>query len=276
MNKISVYSYVQPNNVKNFGDDLSLPICEYASGKAICKGDNIYADMYAIGSLLQIFKKRKHHIKYTVLRALKGKRPLVIWGTGVIDNIPLYLPQAKILAVRGPHTAKALSLKTNVPFGDPGLLVSDIIAAPTKIGKIGVVPHYVDKAHPVVAEAAKEDRFVIIDVEDDWQNTATHIAQCDVILSSSLHGLIVADAYGIPNQWLEFSKNVIGGGFKFRDYADGIGRAAMTPVEVSDLKDIDTAIGMAETAGVFLGTAQLTSLKYDLKHVLQAHYGAEH
>lgn len=275
MNGISIYSYIQPNNTKNFGDDMSLPICRYASGKQTFKEDNIYADMYGIGSLLQLFKKRKHQVKSTVLRALKGKKPLVIWGTGAIDNNPIYLPRAKVLAIRGPHTAKALALKATVPFGDPGLLVSDILTMPSKIGKIGIVPHYVDKAHPIVAEAAKEDRFVIIDVEDDWENTATRIAQCDVILSSSLHGLIVADSYGIPNQWLEFSKNVIGAGFKFRDYADGIGRISMIPIQLSELKDIDTAIGMAETAGRSLGATQLISLKYDLKHVLRAHYSDE-
>lgn len=93
-----------------------------------------------------------------------------------------------------------------------------------------------------------------------------------MILSSSLHGLVVSDAFGIPNQWLEFSDNVVGAGFKFRDYADGIGRTAMTPVKISERKDIDTAIGMAETTGVILGPAQLTSLKDDLKHVLQANY----
>lgn len=266
---------MQPSMAKNFGDDMSLSICEYASGKSFVQGDNINADMYAVGSLLQIFKNRKRQIKYTLLRTLKGKKPLVIWGTGVIEDIPLYPPQVKVLAVRGPQTAKALGLKATVPFGDPGLLVSDIIAAPAKIGKIGIVPHYIDKAHLIVAEAAKDERFIIIDVEDHWENTVSHIAQCDLILSSSLHGLIVADAYGIPNQWLEFSNKVDGAGFKFRDYADGIGRPSMTRVQVSGLNDIHTAVGMAKTAGSLLGAARLTGLKDDLKRVLQVHYGVD-
>lgn len=272
MNRVSVYTYVEPKNPKNFGDNLSLPVCEYVSSKTFIRGNKVYADMYAIGSLLQIFMSRKRQIKYTALRTLKGKKPLVIWGTGVIDNIPLFLPWAKVLAVRGPLTAKALGLKTLVPFGDPGLLVSDFLAEPAKIGKIGIVPHYTDKAHPVLAEAAKDDRFVIIDVEDEWENTVSHIAQCDLVLSSSLHGLIVADAYGIPNQWLEFSQKVIGAGFKFRDYADGVGRIAIKRIEVSNFKDIITAVGMAENVGVSLGTAQLASLKDDLKSVLQNHF----
>jgi hypothetical protein len=272
MTDISVYSYVQPNGAKNFGDDMSLSMCEYASGKSLIRADQIYADMYGVGSLLQIFKSRKRQVKYTALRMLNGNKPLVLWGTGIIEGIPLYLPRVKVLALRGPYTAKALDIKTVVAFGDPGLLVSDILAAPAKSGKIGIVPHYVDKSHPVLTVAAKDDRFVIIDVEDNWENAVSHIAQCDLILSSSLHGLIVADAYGIPNQWLEFSNKVAGAGFKFRDYAEGVGRAAMKRVEVSGLEDIYRAVGMAKTTGASLGAAQLACLKNDLKGVLQAHY----
>jgi len=96
MTKLSVYSYVRRNKKKNFGDDLSLPVCEYASGKSFVHGDRTMSDVYAVGSLLQVFHKRTRKIKSKVLRKLNGKQPLVIWGTGVIDDIQLYLPSLKV------------------------------------------------------------------------------------------------------------------------------------------------------------------------------------
>ncbi|MDB4561904.1 hypothetical protein N9185_00850, partial [bacterium] len=49
----------------------------------------------------------------------------------------------------------------------------------------------------------------------------------------SLHGLIAADAYRIPNVWIKFSDNVIGGNFKFRDYRLSIGAGEPQPVAIN-------------------------------------------
>jgi hypothetical protein len=44
------------------------------------------------------------------------------------------------------------------------------------------------------------------------------INQCDVIITSSLHALITAHAYGIPAAWVIFSDAPLGDGIKFHDY----------------------------------------------------------
>lgn len=109
----------------------------------------------------------------------------------------------------------------NAVLGDPGLLASYLIDKDKieKKYKLGIIPHYVDKAHEALDKQLKNVKnSKVIDVQNNPYSVLQEIAECEVIVSSSLHGLIVADSLGIPNQWCVFSDKLKGGEFKFRDY----------------------------------------------------------
>ena len=98
--------------------------------------------------------------------------------------------------------------------------------------KVGIIPHFSDKRHPWVESYRNDPRVLIIDIESGIGNVVRAIKSCEMILSSSLHGLVCADAYGIPNVWIKLSDKLLGGSFKFRDYRLSINAAEAVPVDV--------------------------------------------
>lgn len=143
------------------------------------------------------------------------------WGTGKYvesDSTPRKL--ATFLAVRGPLTRDVLELPEDIALGDPGLLVSKHIAALPSVDSIGVVPHFTHASSPEVTRMVTRLGAAahVIDVRRPTVEVVRRISRCSAVISTSLHGLITADAYGIPALWAMPQPSLTGGDFKFRDY----------------------------------------------------------
>ena len=73
------------------------------------------------------------------------------------------------------------------------------------------------------------------------------MCSCERIFSTSLHGVIVAQAYGIPVKWITFDKLPIHGDerYKFYDYFLGVNQEIQEPLvlqsDVSALKVLRNA-----------------------------------
>ena len=105
----------------------------------------------------------------------------------------------------------------NVALGDPMVLI-DLVTTRSSFKDIdiGLVPHTINASH--FRNSSYSGRFTIIDPRLPPMEVINLISRCKRLISQSLHGLIVADAFGVPNIWLEPSSNIIGGQFKFLDY----------------------------------------------------------
>jgi len=188
----------------NFGDDLTQWILP-RYGVVPVHRRAPEARLAAVGSILEV---------------LEPDYDGAVWGSGLILDQPYPLPNAKVLAVRGYLTRERIGARPDVTVGDPGLLVSRRIRRPAKRWDVGLVPHGSHRGHSAFARLAQTPalRTHVIDVRGTASRTVRQIAACDVILTTSLHGLVVADAFGIPALWTQLEPPLGGGDFKFLDY----------------------------------------------------------
>ncbi len=175
----------------------------------------------------------KHLVIGSILE--RADKYSIVWGSGMIapDERPYQVPHA-IYAVRGPLT-RALLLKSGVPcpeiYGDPALLMPRYFK-PSRIlkWKLGVIPHHSDRDHPWIHKIRSEEGVRVIDVCTGIEEFIRNVVACECILSSSLHGLICSDAYGVPNRRIVLGNEVIGGDFKYLDYYGSMSVQAETPI----------------------------------------------
>jgi 2-polyprenyl-3-methyl-5-hydroxy-6-metoxy-1,4-benzoquinol methylase len=123
------------------------------------------------------------------------------------------------LILRGDATLERCELGGQ-PFtlGDPGLLAYLFVKKPiVKKHDVGIIPHYAEQDFEAIREARARGYF-IIDITAGIQEVIDAVASCRSIVSSSLHGLVLADSLDIPNRWIRFSNCIGGGNFKFLDY----------------------------------------------------------
>jgi pyruvyltransferase len=150
-----------------------------------------------------------------------------IWGGGSIDGkVPSRsLRKENIHALRGRHTLNVVSKNVDsnlndLPLGDPALLMP-LFFNPliTQQEGVGIVPHFSDEEQVRVYLGDHNNTDIkLISVQQDPEDFISQMCTCNYIYSSSLHGLILADSYRIPNKWVSFSDKLLGGKFKFSDY----------------------------------------------------------
>jgi pyruvyltransferase len=208
--------YWQQNAFVNFGDYLSLKLVERVVDQSVqvYRRDtkNPRKKLLAIGSILFF--------------AEEGD---IIWGTGtngkINDRKDYLFNHLDVRAVRGPLTRdflqKTFQIKVPEVYGDPALLMPyffpEFKKNPYPTQNYIVIPHYSEKhLFP------RDNEGHVVYPTDPWDEVIKKILNSQFVISSSLHGIIVAEAYGIPARWLRVSDGepVL----KYHDYYLGTGR----------------------------------------------------
>ena len=211
--EINLFFY---NNVNNFGDSLNRTLIEKLTRAKVNRTEIAKSELFAVGSILgdstNFFDK---------IANMAGAPELHIWGSGFLraelPEKPIsHSRKFKIHALRGKKTLEVFKAAgfirpdENIPLGDPGILYPDLIEGIHSIPKeydVAIIPHWRDK---------EEGMRIAKDLRDTWDIDAhfldvsmlnpldfiRELAKSRKVISSSMHGLIVSDALGIPNKRL--------------------------------------------------------------------------
>jgi len=198
------------DNSRNFGDLLGPWLVSKMTGREV-----------------QWVAKDDPH--YLVVGSILGRvsRASVVWGVGSFgsEGVKNLTGGSRYLAVRGPLTRARLEMfKHKCPrvYGDPALLAPDVYKPDVpKTHELGIVLRW--------SETKRKERFSVEGVKvidlltDDIEGTIDQMLSCENILTTSLHGMILADAYHIPNAWL-IANTGYGKEHKFWDYLLSVGK----------------------------------------------------
>ncbi len=228
---------------RNFGDELNYYMLSELTGKQIAGYYNIchlkkQSDLMFIGSLVEDFTTPNS----------------IIWGSGAISgDKPLRHAPKRVCAVRGKLTRQYLLEKgVNCPevYGDPALLLPHIYKSDVcKKYKVGFIPHIHDLNSSIVKRISKLNKVHLIRFNNyqDWHDIIDEINECEIIISSSLHGIIISDAYNIPNVWIKLSDRIEGGSFKFLDYFSAVNRNTKQPLCVNEKTTLEDIVKEAKS-----------------------------
>jgi pyruvyltransferase len=245
---VGLVYWVPNSHATNFGDELSrVVVSAMLSRRELTLLDQTATAhrLLAIGSILHC--------------APEGA---AIWGAGANVNEGLTreypFSSLDVRAVRGPRTAEFLRDRgVTVPniFGDPALLLRELFPKrfqATAEFKIGVVPHYSD------FKTFSNCGHYVINPMRGWNLCIADILKCSMIVSSSLHGIIIAETWGIPARYVRVTDHE--GLFKYKDYYEGTGRP-----DFRYAKSISEAIEMGgESPPIFDAAALMDAFPYDL------------
>lgn len=241
--RLPMYYYNYPGGIPNLGDYVGRYIAERISKKEIRlvdKGSD-HPKLISVGSVIDN----------------KLGPNTIVWGAGIKSEHWVPSPAAHYVAVRGPLTLKILK-ERGIPcpdvLGDPALLLPQIFRKPTisKKYELGIVPHYYDQESIFreMSDAKTRDKPHIIRCDtSDVEKFVREITSCELVVSSSLHGLIISHAYGIPALWLKFSEDkriASGRPFKYHDYFLSVGIEPYNPSTINPITDYKKIVGFMD------------------------------
>lgn len=204
----------------NFGDVLGPWLVHHLTGRPP-RRDSVHKPALTVGSIIKF--------------ASPGTR---VWGSGTPRMGDPLCPDAHYFAVRGPETARAVGAyggRAPTVLGDPALLLPRLLPRPADRRPaygLGIIRHVSHNATPLRLEGVKDIRLSVVG-DAGIRSVIDQIWDCERVLSTSLHGIITAHAYGIPARRITLQDPhlpvIPGDGTKYTDYFGSVGLPEQEP-----------------------------------------------
>lgn len=230
------------SSVMNVGDWCGPQLVQAMTGRTPIQVDRPGVSpraLYSVGSILGWIKRNN----------------VDIWGSGLMQPLTKdeiaerrKLKGIEVHAVRGrmtkEHVERDLGWEVPEVFGDPALLLPRYFpGSQESTGKPLLIPHNVHrKKFQDLAPEVRDGYVDIVDVRRDLAHVLGQVSGASAVISTSLHGVIFAQAYGVPWVWLDIEDAPLwGGGFKFADFFTTLKGAepAQTKMPGDAIPDID-------------------------------------
>ena len=197
----------------NFGDDLNAWLWdELIPGWRDAWPDRV---MIGVGTILN--------------SQMPPRVPKIILGSGAGYAEPApaeLLSECRIVAVRGPRTAALVGASADVPMLDPAALLPTLprFADVTRHGRVVLMPLHLSMEMLDWERVARGIGAVLVSPEGEADHVIRMIAGASQVITESMHGAIISDAFGV--RWSGFGFHHLFNRNKWQDWASSL---AITP-----------------------------------------------
>lgn len=196
---VSVHSWLRKADMKllyhtspvpNFGDDINESIWDALAPGLLDDAENV--GFLGIGTV--VGKPFDRIDRLHVFSSGAGYDPL---------NFPS--DDVRVWCVRGPITARLLNIDPSYAVTDGALLAPLVWPASKSTGQVVVIPHWQSLLGYEAAwtEACSIAGFKLVNPMQCVERVLEDISSASLVLTESLHGAILADAYGV--EWKAWS-----------------------------------------------------------------------
>lgn len=199
----------------NFGDDLSPWLFSASIPEWPQLADDEHC-IFGVGTIL------------TEGNLSKYSKPIVFGSGGTYKTVPsrVVLASCNFICVRGPLTRDMFGLPKDMPLCDPAIYIPRLLGPTTSSAKKKTVfiPHHltiVGDLGSEISNAVKQELDIeIVSPRENFRAVIDSIRNADLVLTESLHGAIIADAFRIP--WRAVALSPVFNSFKWRDWSRSV------------------------------------------------------